>query len=160
MFATSYTANRKLQELNRTAVAKPNSIPLHFNFSHFFTKFSEMYLVSYKISRLLAPGEVSAVRKSEQTGGDRDPPAEPGKSDPRGGTCPRVERGGRPSETGTRVTSVGQRKCIFDVTSNGQRSSPWSCNSVNVEIKFHLEQCRLRFPCAQLVLRQMYLTNL
>ena len=44
------------------------------------------------------------------------------------------------------------RKCV---TCNGQRSSPWSCNSV--EIKFHLE-CKPRFPCAQLMLQKC--TNL
>ena len=50
------------------------------------------------------------------------------------------------------VTSVGQRKYIFDVTSIGQRSSPWPCNSVKVEIKFHLK-CKLHFLCAHLLLR-------
>ena len=50
------------------------------------------------------------------------------------------------------VTSVGQRKYVFDVTSIGQRSSPWTCNSVKVEIKFYHE-CKLQFPCAQLMLR-------
>ena len=55
------------------------------------------------------------------------------------------------------VTSVGQRKYVFDVTSVGQRSSPWTCNSVKVEIKFHLE-CKLHFPSAQLMIRQMHLT--
>ena len=49
-------------------------------------------------------------------------------------------------------------KYVFDVTSVGQRSSPWTCNSVKVEIKFHLE-CKIHFPSAQIVLRQMYLTN-
>ena len=48
------------------------------------------------------------------------------------------------------------RKYVFDVTSVGQRSSPWTCNSVKVEIKFHLE-CKLHFPSAQLMLRQMHL---
>ena len=47
---------------------------------------------------------------------------------------------------------------IFDVTSVGQRLTPWTCNSVKVEIKFHLE-CELHCPCAQLMLRQMHLTN-
>ena len=34
---------------------------------------------------------------------------------------------------------------VFDVTSVGQRSSPWPWNLVKVEIKFHLE-CKLCFP--------------
>ena len=51
------------------------------------------------------------------------------------------------------------RKYVFDVTSIGQRSSPWTCNSVKAEIKFHLE-CKLHFPNPQLMLRQMHLTNL
>ena len=42
------------------------------------------------------------------------------------------------------------RKYVFDVTSVGQRSSPWTCNSVKVDIKFHLE-CKLHFPSAQFV---------
>ena len=33
-----------------------------------------------------------------------------------------------------------------------------ACNSVKVEIKFHLE-CKLHFLCAQLMLRQLHLTN-
>ena len=41
---------------------------------------------------------------------------------------------------------------VFDVTSFGQRWLPWTCNSVKIEIKFHLE-CKLYIPCAQLVLR-------
>ena len=31
-------------------------------------------------------------------------------------------------------------------------------NSMKVEIKFHLD-CKLHFPCAELMLRQMHLTN-
>ena len=50
------------------------------------------------------------------------------------------------------------RKYVFDVTSVGQRSLPWTCNSVKVEIKFPLE-CKLRFPSAHLMLRQMHLTK-
>ena len=50
------------------------------------------------------------------------------------------------------------RKYVFDVTSVCQRSSPWTCNSVKVEIKFHLD-CKLHFPSAQLMLRQLYLTK-
>ena len=45
-----------------------------------------------------------------------------------------------------------------DVTSIGQRSLPWTYNSVKVEIKFLLE-CKFHFPSAQLMLRQMHLTN-
>ena len=56
------------------------------------------------------------------------------------------------------VTSFGQRNNVFDFTFIGQRSSPWACNSVKVEIKFYLE-CKLRFPSAQDILRQMRLTN-
>ena len=33
-----------------------------------------------------------------------------------------------------------------------------SCNSVKVEIKFHLE-CKLHFPCAHLMLQKTHLTN-
>ena len=47
------------------------------------------------------------------------------------------------------------RKYVFYVTSVGQRSSPWPCNSVKVELN-HLE-CKLNFPSAQLMLRQMHL---
>ena len=43
------------------------------------------------------------------------------------------------------------RKYVFDVTAVG-------CNSVKVEIKFHLKH-KLHFPSAQLMLRQMHLTN-
>ena len=46
----------------------------------------------------------------------------------------------------------------FDVTSIVQRSSPWPCNSVEVEMKFHLE-CKFHFSCAQLMLRQMHFAN-
>ena len=35
----------------------------------------------------------------------------------------------------------------------------WTCDSVKVEIKLHVE-CKLHFPCAQLMLRQMHSTNL
>ena len=49
-----------------------------------------------------------------------------------------------------RPNSVTSRKYIFDVTSVGQRSSPWTCNPVKVEVKFHLE-CKLRSSCAQLM---------
>ena len=38
-------------------------------------------------------------------------------------------------------------KHVFDVTSIVQRSSPWTCYSVKVEMKFRLE-CKLHFPCA------------
>ena len=50
------------------------------------------------------------------------------------------------------------RKYVFDVTSVGQRSS-WTCNSVKVEIKLHLE-CKYCFLCARFMLRQMRRTNL
>ena len=39
-------------------------------------------------------------------------------------------------------------KHVFDVTSVGQRSSPWTCNSVKVEMRFRLE-CKLHFLCAE-----------
>ena len=51
------------------------------------------------------------------------------------------------------------RKYVFDVTSIGQHSSPCTCNSVKVEIQFHLEK-KLYFPSAQLMLRQMHSKNL
>ena len=114
------------------------------------------------------------------------------------------------------ATCETPRQHVFDVTSVGRRSSPWTCNSVGcghrlflfspnrarpkaewgvwrerlrvartrlparpsvsliwrekeetvpqssksvkVEIKFHLE-CKLHFPSAQLMLRQMHCTN-
>ena len=40
------------------------------------------------------------------------------------------------------------RTYVFDVTSIGQRSSLWTCNSVKVEVKFHVE-CKLHCRCAQ-----------
>ena len=46
-----------------------------------------------------------------------------------------------------------------DVTSAGQRSSPWPCNSVKVEITFHVE-CNLRFLSAEVMLHQMHRTDL
>ena len=49
------------------------------------------------------------------------------------------------------------RKYIFDVTSVGQRSSPWSYDSVKIEIKF-LFECKLRFSLAQFTLRQTHRT--
>ena len=53
----------------------------------------------------------------------------------------------RPSETSLLAgySETTPRKYAFDVTSVGQRSSPWTWNSVKVEIKFHLE-CKLHFP--------------
>ena len=42
------------------------------------------------------------------------------------------------------------RKYVFDVNSIGQRSSPWTCYSVEVEMKFHVE-CKHRFPWARLI---------
>ena len=50
------------------------------------------------------------------------------------------------------------RKYVFDVTSVGQRSSPWTCKLTESRYKFHLE-CKLHFPSAQLMLRQIHLTN-
>ena len=50
------------------------------------------------------------------------------------------------------------RKYVFDVTSVGQRSSPWTCNSVKIEIKIR-PKCKLQFPSVQLMLRQMHLTT-
>ena len=47
---------------------------------------------------------------------------------------------------------VTPRNYVFDVTSLGQRSSPWTCNSVKAEITFHLEY-KLPFPSAELMLR-------
>ena len=47
------------------------------------------------------------------------------------------------------------RKCGFDVTSVRRQGH---VESVKVEQKFHLE-CKLRFPCAQLMLRQMHRTD-
>ena len=37
---------------------------------------------------------------------------------------------------------VSPRKYVLNVTSLGERSSPWTCNSMKDEIKFHLE-CKL-----------------
>ena len=50
------------------------------------------------------------------------------------------------------------RKYVFDVTSVGQCSSPWTCKLSESRDKFHLE-CKLHFPSAQLILRQMHLTT-
>ena len=47
---------------------------------------------------------------------------------------------------------------VFYVTSVGQRSSPWTCNSVKVKVKFQVK-CKLHFPSAQVMLRQMHLTD-
>ena len=47
---------------------------------------------------------------------------------------------------------------VFDVTSVGQRSSPWMCKLSESRDKFHLE-CKLHFPSAQLILRRMHLTT-
>ena len=46
------------------------------------------------------------------------------------------------------VQPTAPRRYVFDVTSVGKRPSPWTCNSVKVEIKSHLE-CKLHSPCAQ-----------
>ena len=56
--------------------------------------------------------------------------------------------------------SLGQtpRKYVFDVTSVGQRSSPWQCNSVKVEVKFHLES-EICFVCAQVILLRLMQTT-
>ena len=67
-------------------------------------------------------------------------------------------RGRRCDIRGNSLLPWTPRKYVHDVTSVGQRSSPWTCNSVEVETKFHLE-CKLHFPSAQLMLRQMHLTK-
>ena len=51
------------------------------------------------------------------------------------------------------------RKDVHDVTSAGQRASPWQRNSVKVEMDCYVE-CKLRFSCAQFRLWQMHWTNL
>ena len=58
----------------------------------------------------------------------------------------------------SRRTCVGStpRKYVFDVTSIVQCSSPWTCSSTKVEMKFPL---KLHFPSVQPMLRQMHLTN-
>ena len=58
----------------------------------------------------------------------------------------------------TNQTSAILRKCVFDVTSVGQRFSPRAFNSVKAEVKFHLE-CKLRFSCVQALLWQMHWSN-
>ena len=50
------------------------------------------------------------------------------------------------------------RKYVFDVTSIGQRSSPWTRKLSESRDTFHLE-CELHLPSAQLMLRQMHFTN-
>ena len=50
------------------------------------------------------------------------------------------------------------RRYIFDVTSLGQRSSPWLYKSVKVKMKLYRKH-KLRFSCAQFGLRQMYPTS-
>ena len=58
------------------------------------------------------------------------------------GTLERCSRQSQSFDTANRPP----RKYIIDVTSVGQRSSPWPlCNSVKVETKFYLE-CKLCFP--------------
>ena len=59
-------------------------------------------------------------------------------------TCHSRYRSATPRNCVFDVTSVGQRKYVFDVTFIGQRQSPWPCDSVKVEIKFHLT-CKLHF---------------
>ena len=49
------------------------------------------------------------------------------------------------------ISGSTSRKYVFDVTFVGQRSPPWRCDSVRVEIKFQLE-CKLHFPSAQLIM--------
>ena len=44
---------------------------------------------------------------------------------------------------------------VFEVTSVGQRSSPWTCKLTESQYKFHLE-CKLHLPSAQLMLRQIH----
>ena len=58
----------------------------------------------------------------------------------------------------TNQTSAIVRKCVFDITSVGQRFSPRAFNSVKAEVKFHLE-CKLRFSCVQALLWQMHWSN-
>ena len=60
--------------------------------------------------------------------------------------------------TGTLHARQTPGKYVFDVTSIGHWSSPWTYNLVKVEIKLHLE-CKLHFPSAQLILRQINSTN-
>ena len=50
------------------------------------------------------------------------------------------------------------REYVFDVTSIGQRSSPWAWKLSESRDTFHLE-CKLYFPSAQRMLRQTHLTN-
>ena len=61
---------------------------------------------------------------------------------------------------GTKITrrDATPRKYVFDVTSVGQRSSPWTCELSESRDKFHLE-CKLHFPSAQLILRQIHSTT-
>ena len=58
----------------------------------------------------------------------------------------------------TANSTIPRKYYVFGVTSIGQRSSSWTCSSVKVETKFHPE-CKLHFPCAQLMLRKIHLTS-
>ena len=53
----------------------------------------------------------------------------------------------------------GHRGDVFEVTSIDQRSSSWTCNSVNFSMKFYLE-LKLHFPLAQLRSREMEVSRL
>ena len=113
-----------------------------------FTIISNLFWSTYDDTYGLAPGFQMAEGKEEMKPRWKANPAQSGIAEIRNWRHFRWS-----AEVRTDVTSVGQWKYVFDVTSSGQRSSPWSCNSVRVEIKFLLK-CKLRFPCAQFMLRQ------
>ena len=63
-----------------------------------------------------------------------------------------------PVDSSTTIQSMNSPQTPRKYISIGQRSSPWPYNSVEVEMKFHLE-CKIHFPSSQLMLRKMHSTN-
>ena len=59
------------------------------------------------------------------------------------------------------VKERATRRYVFDVTSVGQRSSPWTCklNASGHKISPRVQVQVASFPSAQLMLRQMHLTK-
>ena len=112
-------------------------LPLRHKATFFHRRFHRLFTVSFELLKIFF--------------GDVKHPIQPGRSSPR----TRVKCFPASSRKPHDQTP---RKYVFDVTSVGQRSSPWTCNSMKVEIKFHLER-KLHFPSAQLMLRLMHLTK-
>ena len=69
------------------------------------------------------------------------------------------ERSWRKIGIGIGIGIGGHCGGVFEVTSIDQRSSSWTCNSVNFSMKFYLE-LKLHFPLAQLRSREMEVSRL